>query len=125
MRVLGEMPLWFVGGLDLHRKQVTVEVLDTDTGQLLRGRVAPANREVFRGWLAQFTGREADLAVEGGVPGGGSSWRSARPPGFGCIWPSRPTWLGSRAVVTTPRPIRPTRSICGKWCRRARCRSRG
>src|SRR4051794_5171339 len=54
-----------VGGLDLHRKQVTFEVLDTDTGRLLRGRVAPANREVFRGWLAQFTGREVDLAVEG------------------------------------------------------------
>jgi transposase len=54
-----------VGGLDLHRKQVTFDVLDTDTGQLWRGRVAPANREVFRGWLAQFTGREADLAVEG------------------------------------------------------------
>ena len=54
-----------VGGLDLHRKQITFDVLDTDTGQLLRGRIAPANRELFRGWLAQFAGREADLAVEG------------------------------------------------------------
>jgi hypothetical protein len=54
-----------VGGLDLHRKQVTFDVLDTDSGQLLRGRIAPANRELLRGWLAQFAGREVDLAVEG------------------------------------------------------------
>jgi transposase len=54
-----------VGGLDLHRKQITFDVLDADTGQLLRGRIAPANRELFRGWLAQFAGRETDLAVEG------------------------------------------------------------
>ena len=54
-----------VGGLDLHRKQITFDVLDTDTGRLLRGRIAPANRELFRGWLAQFAGQQTDLAVEG------------------------------------------------------------
>jgi transposase len=63
--VLEEVLMSIVGGLDLHRKQITFDVLDTDTGQLLRGRIAPANRVLFRGWLGQFAGREADLAVEG------------------------------------------------------------
>jgi hypothetical protein len=54
-----------VGGLDLHRKQVTFDVVDTETGEGLRGRLAPADRERFRGWLTQFAGQEVDLAVEG------------------------------------------------------------
>ncbi len=54
-----------VGGLDLHRKQVTFDVLDTATGQVARGRICPSNRETFRGWLERFAGRQVDLAVEG------------------------------------------------------------
>jgi transposase len=54
-----------VGGLDLHRGQVTFDVVDTESGQLMRGRLAPAHRESFRGWLAGFDGRPVELAVEG------------------------------------------------------------
>jgi transposase len=54
-----------VGGLDLHRKQVTFDVVDTEIGVASRGRIAPADRERFRGWLAQFAGQQVDLAVEG------------------------------------------------------------
>jgi len=54
-----------VGGLDLHRKQVTFDVVDTATGQVARGRICPSNRETFRGWLERFAGRQVDLAVEG------------------------------------------------------------
>lgn len=54
-----------VGGLDLHRKQITFDVVDTDTGQVRRGRISPADRQLFRGWLAQFAGRHGELAVEG------------------------------------------------------------
>ena len=54
-----------VGGLDLHRKQVTFDVVDTATGVCKRGRVAPADRESFRRWLAGFEGESVDLAVEG------------------------------------------------------------
>jgi hypothetical protein len=41
-----------VGGLDIHRKQLTFDYLDTVTGQVVRGQVAPADREHLRGWLA-------------------------------------------------------------------------
>ena len=57
------MPI--VGGLDLHRKQVTFDVVDTATGVYERGRISPADRESFRCWLAGFEGQPVDLAVEG------------------------------------------------------------
>ena len=36
------MPI--VGGLDIHRKQITFDYLDTVTWELRRGQVAPARR---------------------------------------------------------------------------------
>jgi transposase len=54
-----------VGGLDLHRKQITFDMVDTETGGWERGRIAPANRESFRRWLAGVEGQSVDLAVEG------------------------------------------------------------
>jgi transposase len=65
--VLGEVPMAMVGGLDLHRKQVTFELLDTETGEVRRGRISPADRQGFRSWLAESfgAGQQVDLAVEG------------------------------------------------------------
>jgi len=58
------MPI--VGGLDIHRKQITFDYLDTGTGELRRGQIAPADREHLAGWLAgRFTGQDAHFAVEG------------------------------------------------------------
>ena len=58
------MPI--VGGLDIHRKQITFDYLDTVTGQVRRGQIAPADREHLRGWLARFAGRDdVAFAVEG------------------------------------------------------------
>jgi transposase len=58
------MPI--VGGLDIHRKQITFDYLDTVTGEVKRGQIAPADREHVRAWLARFAGREdAAFAVEG------------------------------------------------------------
>ena len=58
------MPI--VGGLDIHRKQITFDYLDTVTGQVQRGQVTPADREHLRAWLARFAGREdVAFAVEG------------------------------------------------------------
>jgi transposase len=54
-----------VGGLDLHRKQITFDVVDTDTGEMRRGRISPADRQLFRTWLAGFAGAQVELAVEG------------------------------------------------------------
>jgi transposase len=49
------MPI--VGGLDIHRKQITFDYLDSGTGQVRRGQISPADREHLRGWLARFAGR--------------------------------------------------------------------
>ena len=57
------MPI--VGGLDIHRKQITFDYLDTETGQVRRGQVSPADRVHLRAWLARFAGREdVAFAVE-------------------------------------------------------------
>jgi transposase len=53
-----------VGGLDVHRAQITFDWVDHDTGEVGRGRVAPATREMFRSWLAQLPTREGAFAVE-------------------------------------------------------------
>ena len=58
------MPI--VGGLDTHRKQLTFDYLDTVTGQVTRGQVAPADREHLGAWLARFAGRgDVAFAAEG------------------------------------------------------------
>jgi transposase len=55
-----------IGGLDIHRKQLTFDCLDTATGQVMRGQVSPADREHLRGWLARFAGRDdVAFAFEG------------------------------------------------------------
>src|SRR5262249_27376880 len=61
-----EVPMPIVGGLDIHRKQITFDYLDTVTGQVRRGQIAPADRVHLRAWLARFAGREGvAFAVEG------------------------------------------------------------
>jgi transposase len=58
------MPI--VGGLDIHRKQLTFDYLDTMTGEVRRGQIAPADRAHLRAWLARFAGRgDVAFAVEG------------------------------------------------------------
>ena len=59
------MPI--VGGLDIHRKQITFDCVDLDTGELRRGKIAPADRAHLADWLARdMAGRgEVHLAFEG------------------------------------------------------------
>jgi transposase len=58
------MPI--VGGLDIHRKQITFDYLDTATGEVKRGQIAPADRIHLRVWLARFAGRDdVAFALEG------------------------------------------------------------
>jgi len=55
-----------VGGLDVHRKQITFDYLDTVTGEVQRGQIAPADRAHLRAWLARFVGcGDVAFAVEG------------------------------------------------------------
>jgi hypothetical protein len=54
-----------VGAFDLHRGQITFDYMDMETGDIRRGRIAPADRAHLRGWLMRFDGQEAAFAVEG------------------------------------------------------------
>jgi transposase len=54
-----------VVALDVHRKQITFKTLDRGTGELRRGRIAPATRAEVRAWLSQFADCQAEFAVEG------------------------------------------------------------
>jgi hypothetical protein len=56
------MPI--VGGLDLHRRQITFDVVDLDSGEDQRGVIRPATRSAFREWLERFDVDGARFAVE-------------------------------------------------------------
>ena len=54
-----------VGGLDIHRRQITFDYLDERSGQGRRGRIAPADRMLLRRWLeTNLNGAPAAFAVE-------------------------------------------------------------
>ena len=52
-----------IAGLDVHLRQITLDCLDSLTGEVLRGRIA-SEPAVVREWMAQFAGREVHVAVE-------------------------------------------------------------
>jgi transposase len=51
-------------GLDQHRAQITTDWVDTETGEVKRGRVAPADRAGVRKFLGRFGGQELEVALE-------------------------------------------------------------
>src|SRR5215203_6297806 len=51
-------------GLDQHGAQITAEWLDTNTGEVSRRRVAPADRAGVRAFAARFRGQELEVALE-------------------------------------------------------------
>ena len=53
-----------VMGLDQHRAQITAEWLDTETGEVSRARVMPADRAGVRCFLSRFAGRRLEVALE-------------------------------------------------------------
>src|SRR4051812_50153467 len=73
------LTLSIVMGLDQHRAQITAEWLDTDTGELSRRRVSPADRAGVRAFAARFAEQDLDVALEATT-----GWRVAAhgpPPG--------------------------------------------
>lgn len=55
-----------VGGFDIHRSQITFDYMDTETGEVNCGRIAPADRPYLREWLRRFKGRDdVAFALEG------------------------------------------------------------
>jgi transposase len=63
---LEEVPLMtMVGGLDVHRQQITFDYVDDD-GLVRWGQIRPATRSRLRGWLAEHcTDGDAEFALEG------------------------------------------------------------
>jgi transposase len=51
-------------GLDQHRAQITAEWLDSETGEVKRSRVAPADRAAVRRFLGRFDGERLEVALE-------------------------------------------------------------
>ena len=49
---LEEVPMTMVGGLDVHRQQITFDYVDND-GLVHWGQIRPATRKTLRGWLAE------------------------------------------------------------------------
>src|SRR5262245_52308241 len=52
-------------GFDVHRAQITFDLVDHETGELRRGRIAPATREQLRVWLSGVETTRLVVAVEG------------------------------------------------------------
>ena len=117
------MPI--VGGLDIHRKQLTFDYLDTATGEVKRGQIAPADRVHLRAWLVRFAGRDdVAFALEGctgwryvaeELAGAGVAAHVAEPADTAFA-------RGRKRHAKTERP---TRGTCGSCWPRAGCRSAG
>ncbi len=94
-----------------NRKQITYRALDRDSGELRRGRIAPAARADVRVWLAQFAGYEAEFALEGTT-----GWRFVVEEIEPDLWlrssPVRPKRSGTRARRPARRAL-PPRSTAG------------
>jgi transposase len=52
-------------GFDVHRAQITFDLVDQQTGELRRGRIVPATREQLRVWLLGVETARLVAAVEG------------------------------------------------------------
>ena len=67
-----------VGAFDVHRRQVTYDVLDTATGQVCRGQIHPACRATLRQFLGRFADQKEVSSLRSSAPGMGARWRSDR-----------------------------------------------
>lgn len=57
-----------LGGIDIHRSQLTYDYIDTRTGEIRAGEVRPANRQGLRRWLKRLEGAEhVAIAIEAGT----------------------------------------------------------
>jgi transposase len=52
-------------GFDVHRAQITFDLVDQQTGELRRGRIAPATRGELRAWLSGVECARLVVALEG------------------------------------------------------------
>jgi transposase len=52
-----------VAGFDVHRQQITFDALDTETGEVCRGRIE-AGRAAVAAWVGRFPGQRVEVALE-------------------------------------------------------------
>lgn len=50
-------------GFDVHRRQITFDALDTETGEVITGRI-DSTPEAVAAWVGRFPGKEVHVAVE-------------------------------------------------------------
>jgi transposase len=55
-----------LAGFDVHRAQITFDALDSESGEVTRGRIEATPAAVTR-WVARFEGRAVDVALEAGT----------------------------------------------------------
>jgi transposase len=58
-----EAVMAIVAGFDVHRRQITFDALDTETGEVVRGRIESTRAAIGR-WTKRFAGRELHVALE-------------------------------------------------------------
>src|SRR3954447_16779654 len=98
-------------GLDQHRAQITADWLDTETGEVKRARVAPADRAGVRAFLERFGGQQLEVALEAST-----GWRfvvdELRRIGAVVHLAEPAETAGLRGRRSAPRAIARTRGIC-------------
>ena len=113
-----------VAGFDVHRAQITFDALDTETGEVMRGRIDATPAAVTR-WARRFSRAGRCMSRWRRARAGCSSVTRSRRRARWRIWPSR--WRRARCGVASgaPRPIARTRAGCASCSPMAGCRRRG
>lgn len=97
-----------VMGVDQHRGQITGEWIDTETAEVRRARVAPADRAAVREFLARFQGAMLEATT-----GWSFVVEELRSVGAVVHSPSRRRPLTSAGPRTGRRATATTPDICG------------
>ena len=111
-----------VAGFDVHRRQITFDALDTDTGEVTRGRI-DASPAAVRLWSERLAAREVHVAVEACT---GWLFVCDALAAAGAVAHLAERWRRARCVVVSgaPRPIAKTRAGCVNCSPRGGCRRR-
>ena len=113
-----------VGGLDIHRRQITYDWIDTDSGETCRGQLSPATRVELRAWLARFAGQQADFALEA-TTGWWFVAEELERAGFGAHLAEPADTRALRGPKRRARPTGSTPATCASCCAAAPCPSPG
>ena len=105
-----------LGGFDVHRKQITFDYIEMESGEVHRGKIRPAIRQSLREWLDEFTERfsakQIAIAVEATT-----GWRyvveEIKRAGIEPHLAGRRRPSPCRGARSEPRPIASTPGTCG------------